>query len=329
MTRCRRYDMAWLISTALLVTAFVSGFAGATEEETYLLKSPCVSRDGKTIIFVSDYEGDSAGDIYRIGIDGKGLKRLTDGKAWYSDPAWAPDGRTIACTKRDKSGVRVILIGVDGSKPRAITNGKYEETEPAWLPDGKKLVVTTTRNDNTDLILISSTGAEERYVAASREAEIEPDCSPDGKWVVYEVSDLSAGGGGDTYRMHIWKKSLSDPRARPIQLTTGSHVDSAPHFSPDGTKICFSRSRNGDGIYTMNSDGTDPRRIPIQAFEVLDPSWSPDGRSIVFVRHTISPGETSREEICMVSLDGKQLRQITNIQPLFHAPAQEPGVTLN
>lgn len=320
--------MTWLTCVMVLLPVFLPGLAMCTEEETYAIGSPSVSPDGRTIIFVSDHE-DGNPDIYRIGIDGKGLKRLTDGKAWYGDPAWSSDGRTIACTRRDGSVERVILMGADGSKPHAITKGKYGEAMPTWLPDGKRLVVTTSRNGNTDLMLMSSTGVEARYVAASREAEIEPDCSPDGKWVVYEVSDFSAGSGGDTYRMHIWRKSLSDPRARPVQLTTGSHVDSTPHFSPDGTKICFSRSRNGDGIYTMNADGTDPRRIPIEAFEVLDPSWSPDGRSIVFVRHTINRGEASRTEVCTVGLDGKHLKQITNIASLYHPPAREPGVTLN
>ena len=64
--------------------------------------------------------------------DGSGRQRLArDGR----DPAWSPDGRTIAFF----SGAKIYLMNADGSEHRALTRPQVEPRDLAWSPDGRKL----------------------------------------------------------------------------------------------------------------------------------------------------------------------------------------------
>src|SRR6476646_8994053 len=65
------------------------------------------------------------------------------------------------------------------------------------------------------------------------------------------------------------------------RLTTGQFPSIAPAFSPDGTRIAFTRT--GVGIVTMNVDGKDVHRLTTNGRDSF-PAWSPDGQPIAFVR---------------------------------------------
>ena len=88
---------------------------------------------------------------------------------------------------------------------------------------------------------------------------------------------------------------------------TDSSADGA-NWSADGNKIVFTRHWNpGPGpdehfeIYTMNADGSGMKALPRAGKFTLGPSWTPDGRQIVFLE-----GTTNR--IAMINADGTKLR---------------------
>ncbi|MEM7534149.1 MAG: SH3 domain-containing protein [Chloroflexota bacterium] len=64
-------------------------------------------------------------------------------------------------------------------------------------------------------------------------------------------------------------------------LTTGYD----PDISPDGTKVAFAREGPQKGIYTINIDGSNERRIFGEREKMRSPKWSPDGKWIVFTQH--------------------------------------------
>jgi Tol biopolymer transport system component len=51
------------------------------------------------------------------------------------DPAWSPDGRTIAFARQDHGPQTIYLARPDGSATRRLTMGR----SPSWSPDGKNL----------------------------------------------------------------------------------------------------------------------------------------------------------------------------------------------
>jgi Tol biopolymer transport system component len=81
------------------------------------------------------------------------------------------------------------------------------------------------------------------------------------------------------------------PKSPKIHAQTNNGVFDGTHkWSPDGTKIAFTRvigdaDRDGNfDIYVMNADGSNPRRLTTDpASHDNDPSWSPDGTKIAFL----------------------------------------------
>ena len=92
--------------------------------------SPSWSPDGQQLAFAANERGQF--EISVVGINGKGLHRLTDSTGDDIEPAWSPDGKLIAFS-RDGAIETVDL----GGKVQALTDGKNNDSSPAWKPLGK------------------------------------------------------------------------------------------------------------------------------------------------------------------------------------------------
>jgi TolB protein len=94
-----------------------------------------------------------------------------------------------------------------------------------------------------------------------------------------------------------------------------------PAWSPDGGRIAFASTRDGDSattgsdIYVIRADGTNIRRLTRDQKPVGHPRWSPDGRQLVF-RSTGDrvAGTAAEVELYVVGADGTDMRRITENQ---------------
>jgi Tol biopolymer transport system component len=134
------------------------------------------------------------------------------------------------------------------------------------------------------------------------------------------VSDRDAPGlnGREIYTSNA---DGSDPR----RLTTNIVADTEPAYSPDGTRIAFTRSND---IFVMNADGSGP--VPITGTEGPDsqPAWSPDGSQIVYVsNHNVTGGGTTGPELFVTPAAGGTQRQLTDTpsNAASVAPAWSPA----
>lgn len=120
------------------------------------------------------------------------------------------------------------------------------------------------------------------------------------------VSDRDAPGPGGR-EIYTSGADGSDPR----RLTTNIVADTEPAFSPDGSRIAFTRSND---IWVMNADGSG--EVAVTGLEGPDsaPAWSPDGTQIVYVSNQSVPGGgTTGPELFVRNADGSgSVRRLTD-----------------
>jgi Tol biopolymer transport system component len=121
-----------------------------------------------------------------------------------------------------------------------------------------------------------------------------PDFAPSGSALIFEVSSS------------IWTYNRATGTALRLTLTTG---DSRAHYSPDGTKIVFQSTRDGQAeIYVMNSDGSGQTRLTENSAADTAPSWSPDGTRILFTSLRDGPMSPA---LYVMTADGKNQTRVT------------------
>lgn len=273
--------------------AFVLAFLVATPGAA---SAAFPGRPGK-IAFASDASGSD--DIVVMNPDGSARENLTTGPEGDIEPAWSPDGRLLAFVREGA----VHIVRADGGGLRRLTPG----ASPAWAPDGVRLVLAKRTGRGADLYVIRSDGSGLRRLTRSAAVESEPEWSPDGRSIAF-VRAARAGSA------HVYVMRPGGGGVR--RVTSGPVEDLSPTWSPDSRRLAFVRDDESLGIsrvFITSVRGGRPRPLveeleldPEATFE-SSPSWSPDGKRIVFVR-----GARLYSDLYVASVDGRFLRRMTD-----------------
>jgi TolB protein len=199
----------------------------------------------------------------------------------------------------------LFSIKADGSGEKQLTKTKMNEELGAWSPDGKTIAFSTfTVADGGAIWLMNADGRNPHRIYQERTAFVGlSDWAPDGRSLLI-VIDRGGGGQLDLYLIGVNGKGTT-------QLTTASGDDSGGRWPPDGDRIVFWSDGNpqGAGIYLMNPDGSDQRRIFEDAMNAntVASAWSPSGDQIAW---TAKFEGGAGSPIFLMAADGSGLQQV-------------------
>ena len=103
--------------------------------------SVAVSPDGRRLAI------DLQGSIWVLPSSGGAATRITDVFNDARQPAWSPDGRTIAFFAYRDGGYDLWAVNPDGTNQRKLTTGAYDDREPVWSHDGRRIAFSSDRGD--------------------------------------------------------------------------------------------------------------------------------------------------------------------------------------
>ena len=174
------------------------------------------------------------------------VRQLTFDPGLEAEPSFSPDGNYLAYTTNDRGSLDIAIMPIAGGQVRRLVATQADEAQPAWSPDGTQIAFTSARDHGGRLRNIGGLSALSAFVQ---------------------------GQGGDIFVV----PAAGGAAAKLVDR--GAY----PSWSPDGRTIVFQSDRGGRwDIWTVPSQGGEPRRLTDDADVDYHPAWSPDGRWIAY-----------------------------------------------
>ena len=314
---------------ATLMVMPAAGGPARKISDTGMQTSPVYKRiewspDGRWIVME---DGTSAAEGYGlilVSVETGERRQLTQPRPNQADlePAFTPDGRTLAYAKDVGNGVSLIyLLSLNSQmmaegQPERVAFPGFENViagHPRWLDGRRELIFTATRGGALRLwrgfvhgssppVPLASLGEEVRFPAVSR----------DGKRLVFSRSRVDA---------NIWSSGTEPGGAAPQKVAWAQPPDRVPAFSPDGSRMVFESDRAGSPeIWVAGRDGGAARQLTFYGGPITgSPRWSPDGKWIVYDSRV-----EGQPEIYVVSAEGGAPRRMTNDPAADVMPSWSP-----
>jgi Tol biopolymer transport system component/DNA-binding winged helix-turn-helix (wHTH) protein len=224
------------------------------------------------------------------------LTKLTQLSGQQVDPAFSPDGSSVAFSWGEQGSSRnIYAMTVGGRPPAQLTQDIATDLSPTWSPDGKQIAFLRLDTVSSgSIVLISAAGGAERVV---RQIRIKEDLyramrpllawAPDGNQLVYTAQD------DESERASLFLTDLHGDVSRKLaDSDEGSLGTTAPAFSKDGKFLAYTVA---SGIHASQlyirplASGLVPQGTPslvptTHGGQVTSPVWSRDGKRLFFVQ---------------------------------------------
>ncbi len=237
-----------------------------------------------------------------------------------SDPQISPDGQhVIFCLqhverKTEKKYTNLWLAPTDGSQPpRQFTYGKQNDTHPRWSPDGTQIAFLSNRQDEkqAQIFLIPLRGGEARPLTDLTGSFASFAWSPDGTQLVCQFRKKDAEA----------IEREKDEQKKKLGIVA-RHITSVD-YRFDGVGY---RPQEKWHIWTVDAQSGAGRQLTDGEFDETEPTWSPDGRTILFIsnRHPRADFELDATELYTIPAEGGEMQRVQADYGRKNAPSYSP-----
>ena len=257
------------------------------------------------IIYVSE-TGPKNKRIKKLGImdqDGANTKYLTLGNELVLTPRFNPANQLVTYLSYFRNLPRVYLLDIETGIQEVVGNFPGMTFAPRFSPDGKKIIMSFAKDGNSDIYTMDIETRVVERITEHSSIDTSPSYSPDGKYICFN-SDRSG-----LQQIYVMKSDGTDVK----RITFGNGLYGTPVWSPRGDLIAFTKVRKGRFyIGVMRADGTGERLLTENFYQEA-PSWSPNGRVLVFYRETKSgaSGEGFSAKLWSIDITGYNERKLT------------------
>lgn len=265
------------------------------------------------IVFI-DEKGPKTNRQKRLAImdqDGANPQYLLGGSDLILTPRFSPNSQKITFMSYENVVPQVYLLDIETGRRELLGDFPGMTFSPRFSPDGNKLILSMSRLGNSDIYIMDLITRSTSRLTTDPAIDVSASFAPDGNKIVF---NSDRGGSPQLYTMNV-----DGSGAKRISFGKGRY--SAPVWSPRGDKIAFVKSQNGKfSIGVMDVDGKN-ERILTSSYLDESPTWSPNGRVILFSRET--RGRSGFSEVWSVDLTGQNERKV-NTPSKASDPAWSP-----
>ncbi len=329
-----------------------------TKEEFRLLNQPSWSPDGRYVVAKKHFTTQRSlgtGEIWVYHVSGGGGVQLVEKPSEkhqkeLGEPIYAPDGKSVYYTKNITPGGTFIYAqdsnsdlfniekyDLETGEISTAVSGLGGSVRPNPSPDGKKIAFVRREMTQSKLYVKDLESGMERKVYDDLDQDVQEtwavtgvypnmDWTPDSREIVFwaggKIRRVSADGSASSvipFRISDTRGVSNAPHPK-IPVAPDSFTAKMPRFaavSPDGRTVVFESLGK---LYTKPMAGGTAKRLTSGSELELFPSWSRDGRSLVYVGWT----DTGLGQIKTVLASGGSPRTVTNRPGHYARPHFSP-----
>ena len=245
------------------------------------------------------------------------------GLEWAGDPQVSPDGSQVVYVRNffdvmtDRARTNLWLVSAEGSRHRPLTSGTRSNASPRWSPTGDRLVWISSQDGSAQLWVRWMDSGQEARITNLTEGPGNLAWSPDGRWIAltqFVEAEPDAA---------LAKGMPSAPEG--AEWAAPAVVIDDVQYKNDG-QTGFARQGNTH-VFVVPAEGGTPRQLTAGAYDHSQPTWTPDGRSLIVVANRRDDAElegANDTDLYEVALDDGRVTRLTTRYGPDGSPAVSP-----
>ena len=252
------------------------------------------------VVYVAE-SGPKGKRVKRLAImdqDGASHSFLTNGQSIVLTPRFTPDQRSIVYMSYINDKPAIYVYNLASHSQRQLVPASNLTFAPRVSPDGKWVLFSKAVAGSTNIYRIAISGGQAQRLTDTPGIDTGGSYSPDGSRIVFE-SDRSG-----SQQLYVMNADGSQQR----RISFGGGRYATPVWSPRGNLIAFTRMAGNFRIGVMSPAGGDEHLLT-DDWQDEGPSWSPNGRVLMFFRSGRGGGGTA--DLWSVDLTGVNERKLS------------------